>query len=103
LCSHPPNPGAPRRTFHQAAFSVHQNPQRGPGRLTDSAARTDVMLLIRCTVRPRGYASGFDPPAALLGTRRVLARQGWAGEKVAFLSILRECSAVVPHVWILKF
>jgi hypothetical protein len=29
-------------------------------------------------------------PAALLGTRRVLARQGWAGEKVAILSILRE-------------
>jgi hypothetical protein len=36
--------------------------------------------------------------AALLGTRRVLARQGWAGEKVAFLSILRVCSPVVPHV-----
>jgi len=31
-----------------------------------SAARTDVMLLIRRTVRPRGYASGFDSPAALL-------------------------------------
>jgi hypothetical protein len=29
---------------------------------------------------PRGYASGFDSPAALLGTRRVSARQGWAGE-----------------------
>ena len=27
------------------------------------------------------YASGYDSPAALLGTRRVLARQGWAGEK----------------------
>jgi len=26
----------------------------------------------------------------LPGTRRVLARQGWAGEKVAFLSILLE-------------
>ena len=53
-----------------------------------SAARTDVVLLIRRTVRPRGYASGFDSPAALPGTRRVLARQGWAGEKAAFLSIL---------------
>ena len=31
-----------------------------------SAARTDVVLLIRRTARPRGYASGFDSPAALL-------------------------------------
>jgi hypothetical protein len=31
-----------------------------------SAARTDVVLLIRRTVRPRGYASGFDSPPALL-------------------------------------
>ena len=31
-----------------------------------SAARTDVVLLIRPTVRPRGNASGFDSPAALL-------------------------------------
>ena len=31
-----------------------------------SAARTDMVLLIRRTVRPRGYASGFDSPAALL-------------------------------------
>jgi len=31
-----------------------------------SAARTDVVLLIRRTVRSRGYASGFDSPAALL-------------------------------------
>jgi hypothetical protein len=51
-------------------------PQRGPGRLTDSAARTDLVLLIRRTVRPRGYASGvffgcdlvgghFEQPAAV--------------------------------------
>ena len=33
-----------------------------------------------------------------LGQGRVLARQGWAGEKVAFLSILWECSITVPHV-----
>ena len=46
-----------------------------------SVARTNVVLLIRRTVRPRGYASGFDSPAALLGTRRVLARWGWAGAK----------------------
>ena len=31
-----------------------------------SAARKDVVLLSRRTVRPRGYASGFDSPAALL-------------------------------------
>jgi len=31
-----------------------------------SAARTDVVLLIRRTVRPRGYASGFVSPAAAL-------------------------------------
>jgi len=46
-----------------------------------SAARTDVVLLIRRTVRPRGYASGPSLAAALLGTERVSARQGWAGEK----------------------
>jgi len=46
-----------------------------------SAARTDVVLLIRRTVRSRGYASGFDLPAALPAERRVLARRGWAGEK----------------------
>ena len=31
-----------------------------------SAARTDVVLLIRRTVRPRGYASGPSLAAALL-------------------------------------
>jgi hypothetical protein len=36
--------------------------------------------------------------AALPGIRRVLARQGWEGEMVAFLSILRECSPVIPNV-----
>src|SRR6185295_8946862 len=48
-----------------------------------SAARTDVVLLIRRTVRPRGYASGLHS-----------LRPCWT----AFLSILRECSPVVPHV-----
>ncbi len=66
---HPPSPGAPRRAFPRASFSAQRNPQRGPGRLTDSAARTDLVLLIRRTVRPRGYASGFDSPAALLDDR----------------------------------
>jgi hypothetical protein len=31
-----------------------------------SAARTNVVLLIRRTVRPRGYVSGFLSPAASL-------------------------------------
>ena len=31
----------------------------------------------RCVV---GTSSGFDSPAALLGTRRVSARRGWVGE-----------------------
>jgi hypothetical protein len=48
------------------AFSHHSDPQRGPGRLTNSAARTDVVLLIRRTVRPGGYASGPSLAAALL-------------------------------------
>ena len=33
-----------------------------------SAARTDMVLLIRRTVRPRGHASGFNSPAALLNS-----------------------------------
>jgi hypothetical protein len=37
--------------FSHAAFSHRSGPQRGPGRLTDSAARTDVVLLIRRIVR----------------------------------------------------
>ncbi len=45
-----------------------------------SAARTNVVLVMRRTVRRRGYGSGFDAPAALFGRRRVSARQGWAGE-----------------------
>ena len=61
LC-HPPG----CRKIPPAAFSVRLDPQRGPGRLTNSAARTDVVLLIRRTVRPRGYASGFDSPVAWL-------------------------------------
>jgi hypothetical protein len=47
-----------------------------------SAARTDLVLLIRRTVRPRGYASGFLSPAASLGEERVSARRGWAGENI---------------------
>lgn len=36
--------------------------------------------------------------AALLGIRRVLARQGRAGEKEAFLSALRESSLLIQEV-----
>ena len=70
------------------------------------------MLLIRRTVRPRGYASGLYAlrpclgQGSSLGEEAVLADSGREGEIVAgvgrvrsltFLSLLRECSAVVPH------
>jgi hypothetical protein len=48
-----------------------------------SAARTDLVLLIRRTVRPRGYASGFDSPAALLDA--LFEHPAW-------------CSSVVPDL-----
>ena len=47
-----------------------------------SAARTDLVLLIRRTVRPTGYASGFLSPKGSLGEGGVSARQGWAGENI---------------------
>src|SRR5437870_6497544 len=60
---------------------------------------SDVVLgSSKSSTYPREYASGLDSPAALPGTRRVLARGGWAGEKSAFLSILLDCSSEVPHV-----
>jgi hypothetical protein len=43
------------------------------------------------------YASRPSLAAALPAERCVLARRGWAGEKVAFLSIPRECPPVMPH------
>ena len=46
-----------------------------------SAARTNLVLLIRYTVRHKGYASGFDLSVALPVERRVLARRGWVGDK----------------------
>ena len=69
-----------------------------------SAARTDVVLLIRRTVRPRGYASGLYSlrpclgQGSSLGEEAVLADSGREGEIVAevgrvrclaFLSLLR--------------
>ena len=60
---------------------VSVKPSTGTRPPHHSAARTDVVLLTRRTVRPGGYVSGFDSPAALPAERRVLARRGWAGEK----------------------
>src|SRR4249920_3654205 len=54
-----------------------------------SAARTDVVLLIRRTVRPRGCASGLHSlrpclgQGASLGKEAVLADSGRAGEVAA--------------------
>jgi hypothetical protein len=57
----------------QDAENVRQRSSRlieilngGPGRLTNSAARTDVVLLIRRTMHPKGYASSPSLAAALL-------------------------------------
>src|SRR4029077_6023 len=55
-----------------------------------SAARTDVVLLIRRTVRPRGYASGLHSLRPC---------------RTTFLSLLQECSAGVPreHIFEMVF
>ena len=54
-----------------------------------SAARTDLVLLIRRTVRPRGYASDLHSLRPCL--RRGVSWHAWAGRvrPVAILSILR--------------
>ncbi len=46
-----------------------------------SAARTNVVLLIRRTMRPEGTLPVLAPLAALFAERRVSVRRGWAGEK----------------------
>jgi len=58
----------PTRVLKQSASFVLASfrPSTGTQPPHHSAARTDVVLLIRRTVRPRGYTSGFDSPAALL-------------------------------------
>src|SRR6185436_20671751 len=61
-----------------------------------SAARTNLVLLIRRTVRPRGYASGFDSPATLPAEGRVLARRGWVGEKSGLFEHPTVVGPVVP-------
>ena len=64
------------------------------GRLTASPASASVTLIILRVA---------DLAAALPMTRRVLARRGWAGKKVAFLSILQGCFSMVLHVWAIEF
>jgi len=64
-----------------------------------SAARTDLVLLVRRTVRPRGHASGFDSPAALPAEWRVVARRGRAGKKSELFEHPECCSPVVADVW----
>ncbi len=60
-----------------------------PGRLTNSTARTDLVLLIRRTVRPRGYAS--DLHSLRPCSRNGASRRAGVGRvrSLAFLSILR--------------
>ena len=55
-------------------------------RLTNSPARTNMLLLIRRSVRLT---------AAALGKGRVLARLGWVGELMTFLNIL-QCALASP-------
>jgi 3-deoxy-D-manno-octulosonic acid (KDO) 8-phosphate synthase len=59
------NVGAGHRPFLIAGPFVVESEQF----VLETAARTDLVLLIRRTVRPRGYASGFTRPAG----------PGWAG------------------------
>ena len=59
-------------------------------------AASFVLASLPGTVKRETRVSGGA--VALPGMRRVLARQGWEGKKVAFLSILRECVPIVPHV-----
>ena len=40
------------------------------------------------SLSPEGYSENFYEPRMKLGKRRVLARRGWAGEKVSVFSIL---------------
>jgi len=58
----------PSRMLKEAASVVLASfrPSMGTRPPHHSAARTDLVLLIRRTVRPRGYASGPSLAAALL-------------------------------------
>ena len=59
-----------------------------------SAARTDMVLLIRRTVRPRGCASGFDSPAALLDS--LFEHPAWLLFEDELLGEAQECPRVFP-------
>ena len=63
-------------------FSVRQDPLQG------RTART------KCGM----YLLASSLAAALLGTRRVSARQGWAGEKSGLLERPAWCTPVIPDV-----
>ena len=77
-----PSRGGNRMLKKPASFVLASfRPSTGTRPPHHSAARTDLVLLIRRTVPPRGYASGPSLAAAALGIRRVSARLGWAGEK----------------------
>jgi len=73
----------PIRMLKKSASSVLASfsPQRGLDRLTNSAARTDLVPLIRRTVRSRGTTSALHSLRPCLPEWRVLAHQGWADEK----------------------
>jgi hypothetical protein len=59
----------------------------GHCRLTDSPARTTVVLFLHRTVRLI-LLRVADLAAALPGERRVSARGGWEGETASFFPIL---------------
>jgi len=84
----------------QSASSVLASfrPSTGTRPPHHSAARTDLVLLIRRTVRPRGYASALHSLRPCL--RNGASRRAGVGRvrSLAILSILRECSPIVPHV-----
>jgi len=63
-----------------------------------SAAHTDVVLLIRRTMRPRGYASG--PHSLRRCPRNGASWRTGVGRvrSLTFLSILRDYSPGVPHI-----
>ena len=80
------SPARPLRAetrFSTGSVLASFRPSTGTRPPHHSAARTDLVLLIRRTVRPKGYASVLHS-----------LRPCWT----AFVSILRECSPIVPHV-----
>ena len=91
---HPPALRLPRqplcqvkgRTFHQAAFSLHSEARK---HWRVFSVRQDPFYGRTATQSAVGTSSPLRSLRSCLRERRVSVRQGWAGEKVAFLSILR--------------